>query len=66
MEYERLEFVDCIEELASLHGLEVPREDDNQTPAQLKQQQLASAQRKDDYELMAKSVVFINSSLNVS
>ena len=66
MEYERLEFVDCIEELASLHGLEVPREDDNQTPAQLKQQQLASAQRKDDYELMAKISRFYQQQLKTS
>ena len=32
MEYERLDFVDCIEELASLHGLEILREETHQRP----------------------------------
>ena len=66
MEYERIEFVDCIEELASLHGLEVPREDDNQTPAQLKQQQQATAQRKDDYELMEQISRFYQQQLKTA
>ena len=66
MEYERIEFVDCVEELASIHGLEVPREDDNQTPAQLKQQQQATAQRKDDYELMGQISRFYQQQLKVA
>ncbi len=54
MEYERLDFVDCIEELASMNGMDVPREETHQTPVQLQQQQKAIAQRKTDYELMGK------------
>lgn len=66
MEYERLEFVDCIEELASNLSMEVPKEDDNQTPAQLKQQQQANAQRKDDYELMGQISRFYQQQLKVA
>lgn len=54
MEYEKLEFVDTIDELASFHGLEVPREENHQTPSQVKQQQKAIEQRKLDYQLMEK------------
>lgn len=52
MEYEKLDFVDTVDELASFHGLEVPREENNQTPAQVKQQQQIIEQRKLDYLLM--------------
>lgn len=66
MEYERLEFVDCIEELASLHGLDIPREDSQQSPAQLKQQQQASEQRKLDYQLMANISQFYQQQLKTA
>ena len=66
MEYERLEFVDCIEELASQNGMEIPREETNQTPAQLKQQQQANAQRKNDYELMAQISRFYQQQLKTA
>lgn len=66
MEYERLEFVDCIEELASLHGMEVPREEQNHTPAQHKQHQQAVEQRKDDYQLMANISRFYQQQLKVA
>ncbi|MGJ8692988.1 MAG: DNA primase [Thalassotalea sp.] len=66
MEYERLEFVDCIDELASLHGMDVPKEENNQSPAQLKQQQQANAQRKDDYQLMESISLFYQQQLKVA
>lgn len=47
MEYEKLEFVDAIEELASLLNLDVPRENaTNQGP------QVSTEQKRSDYELM--------------
>jgi len=52
MEFDRLEFPDAIEELASHYGMEVPREQSNQSPAQLKHQQEAYQQKQDDYELL--------------
>ena len=44
MEFDRFDFVDAIEEIASTHGIDVPRESSPQTPAQ--QQQYAKAQAK--------------------
>lgn len=47
MEYEKLEFVDAIEELAALLNLDVPRENPgNQGP------QISTEQKRSDYELM--------------
>lgn len=47
MEYEKLEFVDAIEELAGMLNLEVPRENaNNQGP------QISTEQKRSDYELM--------------
>ena len=47
MEYEKLEFVDAIEELAALLNLDVPRENaGNQGP------QISTEQKRSDYELM--------------
>ena len=66
MEFDRLEFPDAIEELASLYNMEVPREESTQTPAQLKQQQQAYQQKQDDYELMAKISQFYQQQLKVS
>ncbi|KGJ89273.1 DNA primase [Thalassotalea sp. ND16A] len=63
MEYDRLEFVDAIEELAGYNGVEVEREQSNQTPAQQRQQQLAHKQRLDDYELLAKVSQFYQHNL---
>ena len=48
MEFDRLEFVEAIEELAKLHGLEVPREQGT-TPAMSQAKKL---QQEDDYSLM--------------
>ncbi len=52
MEFDRLDFVDAVEELASYCGVEVVREENNASPAQQRQQQLAYQQKQDDYELM--------------
>jgi DNA primase len=52
MEFERLDFVDAIEELASYCGVEVVREENNASPAEQRQQQKVYQQKQDDYELM--------------
>ena len=58
MEYDNLEFVDAIEELAGQHGLAVPREggDDNS--------RFNNVQAKQDYELMAQAIEFFQYKLN--
>ncbi|WOH39399.1 DNA primase [Thalassotalea fonticola] len=63
MEYDRLEFVDAIEELASYNGVEVEREQNTQTPAEQKRQQLAHKQKQDDYELLGKISQFYQKNL---
>ncbi len=52
MEFDRLEFPDAVEELASHYNMEVPREQSNHSPAQLKQQQQVYQQKQDDYALL--------------
>ncbi|MBU2924152.1 DNA primase [Colwellia sp. 1_MG-2023] len=52
MEFDRLDFVDAIEELASHCGVEVVREENNASPAEQRQQQKVYQQKQDDYELM--------------
>lgn len=66
MEFDRLEFPDAIEELASMYNMEVPREESTQTPAQQKQQQQAYQQKQDDYELMGKISQFYQQQLKVA
>ncbi|WP_394176880.1 DNA primase [Thalassotalea litorea] len=51
MEYERLEFVDAIEEIASIAGVEVEREQ-NTSPEQQRKQAKMHAQKQDDYQVM--------------
>ncbi|WP_371186515.1 DNA primase [Thalassotalea maritima] len=63
MEYDRLEFVDAIEELASFHGLEVEREQSHKTPAELKKAQIAHKQKQDDYQLMTQISRFYQQNL---
>lgn len=48
MDFDRLEFVEAIEELAKLHGLEVPREQGGPAPVS----QAVKQQQQDDYQLM--------------
>ncbi|MBL4942662.1 MAG: DNA primase [Colwellia sp.] len=52
MEFDRLDFVDAIEELASYCGIEVVREENNASPAEQRRQQQIYQQKQDDYELM--------------
>ena len=66
MEFDRLEFPDAIEELASHYNLDVPRENSHQTPAQLKQQQQAYQQKQDDYEIMANISKFYQQQLKTA
>ena len=53
MEYERLDFVEAIEELANTLGLDVPREQRAGTSFQSKQPQANSEQKRNLYDLMA-------------
>lgn len=66
MEFDRLEFPDAIEELASFYSMDVPREQSHQTPAQLKQQQQAYQQKQDDYQLMENISRFYQQQLKVA
>ncbi|MFC3094350.1 DNA primase [Alteromonas sediminis] len=59
MEYDRLEFVEAVEELARSHGLEVPREASNR-PVMTDQQR---AQRDTDYQLMDQVAKFFQHQL---
>lgn len=54
MEYERLEFVEAIEDLANMYGLEVPR-DTSISPQQAQQQK---GQREQDYAVMQQVAQF--------
>ena len=55
MEFEQLEFVEAIEELARLHNLEVPREAYNKNSSyQSTTEKVSSVQKQSDYELMSK------------
>lgn len=66
MEFDRLEFPDAIEELASHYNMAVPREQTNRSPAQQKQDQKAYIQKQDDYELMAQISRFYQQQLKVA
>jgi len=66
MEFDRLEFPDAIEELASHYSMEVPREENNQSPAQQLKQQKAYQQKQDDYELMTNIGRFYQQQLKVA
>jgi DNA primase len=53
MEYDKLEFVDAIEELASLLNLDVPREQGNSSAPER-----TAAQKRSDYDLMLHAARF--------
>lgn len=61
MEYDQLEFVEAIEELARLHALEVPRED-NKGRAQ-KFESVSREQKLSDYDLMETAAKFFQHQL---
>jgi DNA primase len=64
MEYERLEFVDAIEELADINNVEVPREQ-KQSPAQQQKQLEAARQKQTDHQLMEQICRFYQQQLKV-
>ncbi|GAA6172493.1 DNA primase [Colwellia sp. KU-HH00111] len=66
MEFDRLEFVDAIEELASYCGMEVIREENHASPAEQRQQQKNQQQKQDDYELLAQISRFYQQQLKVA
>jgi DNA primase len=66
MEFDRLDFVDAIEELASHCGIEVVREENNATPAEQRRQQEVYQQKQDDYELMDQISRFYQQQLKVA
>lgn len=62
MEFDRLEFVEAIEELASFHAIDVPREQSIQ-PFNKAASQEKKQQRENDYELMEKAAKFFQHQL---
>ncbi|RHW76812.1 DNA primase [Colwellia sp. RSH04] len=54
MEFDRLDFVDAIEELASHCGMEVVREENHASPVEQRRQQQVYQQKQDDYELLTQ------------
>jgi len=66
MEYDRLDFVDAIEELASLNGMEVEREERQQTPEQQRKYAQAQQQKHDDYQILEQIARFYQQQLRVA
>jgi len=66
MEFDRLDFVDAIEELANYCGIEVVREENNASPAEHRRQQDVYQQKQDDYELMTQISGFYQQQLKVA
>ncbi len=66
MEYDRLDFVDAVEELASHCGVDVVREESNLSPAEQRRQQKIHQQKQDDYELMSQISRFFQQQLKVA
>ncbi|MBU2893638.1 DNA primase [Colwellia sp. D2M02] len=66
MEFDRLDFVDAIEELASHCGMEVIREENTTSPAEQRRQQQIHQQKQDDYELMLQVSRFFQQQLKVA
>lgn len=66
MEFDRLDFVDAVEELASHCGMEVVREENNASPAEQRRQQQIYQQKQDDYELMNQVSRFYQQQLKVT
>ena len=66
MEFDRLDFVDAVEELASHCGVEVIREENNASPAEQRRQQQVYQQKQNDYELMTQISLFFQQQLKES
>ena len=61
MEYDQLEFVEAIEELARLHSLEVPREDSKGKPQKF--ESVSREQKLSDYDLLETAAKFFQHQL---
>ncbi|MEI6893570.1 MAG: DNA primase [Colwellia sp.] len=66
MEFDRLDFVDAVEELAAHCGMDVIREENNASPEEQRQQQKNYQQKQDDYELMTQISRFFQQQLKVA
>jgi DNA primase len=66
MEFDRLDFVDAIEELSSHCGMEVIREENTASPAEQHRQQKIYQQKQDDYELMSQISLFFQHQLKAA
>ncbi|HDY7479159.1 TPA: DNA primase [Vibrio vulnificus] len=66
MEFERLEFVEAIEELASYLGLDVPREQRSTNTKFSQAPQASSSQKRSLYDLMASISQFYRNQLKLS
>ena len=66
MEYDRLDFVDAVEELASINGVEVEREENQRSPEQQRKYQQAQQQKQDDYQIMEQIARFYQQQLRVA
>jgi len=66
MEFDRLDFVDAVEELASHCGVEVVREENHASPAEQQRQQQIYQQKQDDYELMNQISRFFQQQLKTA
>ena len=63
MEYDRLDLVDSIDELASMYNLEVPREDSGDSQKTAQQYSIEKQQKLDYYELMEQVAQFFRQQL---
>ena len=61
MEYEQLEFVEAIEDLARHHSIDVPREDNNGKPQKF--ESVSKEQKSSDYDLMETASKFFQHQL---
>ncbi len=66
MEYDRLDFVDTIEELAGMYNLEVPREQSNDNKKTAQQYSIEKQQKLDYYELMDQVSAFYRQQLKTN
>ncbi len=66
MEYERLEFVEAIEELANIQGLEVPREQRSRGNFNNTAPRASSEQKRNLYDLLGSISQYYRSQLKVS
>ena len=66
MEFDRLDFVDAVEELASHCGMEVEREENTASPVEQRRQQQVYQQKQDDYDLMLQVSLFFQQQLKTA